>query len=991
MQSEVNSKGIRIPKDICPHKYDINLYLNSKELAYVGEIIIECSVVQQTSKVVLHSLMQYYNIISVELSTLDKITDLWSKFDKCNFKDYSHLISETFIITHKCEFFQYDIFKLRILVKGKPRLKSSTGFYLSFFGIDAQETRNLESEEEVHKYWISNHPKITSNSVFSLTCEPVECRSVFPCFDEPCFKATFNVKIFLDSEFVNSKLKVLTNGNLALIEKVEKSSFLRGPHSADKFLKEIMEMSIDDKIVYTFDSTPKMSIYLLTWIIGPFEYLEAKESDVTIRIFTPVNRQNHGSFALDIATKSLKFYEKYLKIKYDFTSKMDLVAVPAMSYRAMENWGCIVFVNYALLVSLNLELSEKISIARTIAHEISHMWFGNLVTMEWWNDIWLNEGFARLMEFHCLSSIMPKFECWEVFIDKIFTAALEVDSRSSTHPVNCNIEDPRNISNIFDTISYAKGSSILRMFSECIGVEEFVDGISLYLSKHAYKNTTSQDLWNIFNKKYKESEYFMHAWLNLKGHPILTVNIDAIDKTIVLKQFNCFNYKNKSLSVTDQIWPIPLFIKTNNYRTNILFCTDELRIKPEDIHYNNFLKINEDMKGFYKVEYSNDLLLQIFNHIDSLSQFDISGLLFDYFELKNLKGFIKILMCVNLSKSIRTYLPLSIIFKFYKFFNELILSSTSLVNKDNNYLHFFECQFDIAASCRKVIQFVKGSADFDFLSSIQNYLLTRLYPKDDSVYGLEQEKDDEYIDILLKFKYIIDDKQDMNDSYWNKIFEQDLLLKNIVSNFDVDLANKNFKFTLYTIYLKYAYVFHSENKIHENFMSIFNSYVSNYFTLSHTTRYCFHNIFGVIDNLPKNTILWFLKQIYEDMSCRRIYFNNVNLYRFFSLNRKRVIDILLDDIIQSYHKGDKQLSDYLKDGYHKSQFMAIFKSIYSSKLGKYYKDQAYNYLSKALKSDDLLFDITFHNVFLLHTSNYETYISKLLNDLESGMNEFNIK
>ena len=211
-------------------------------------------------------------------------------------------------------------------------------------------------------------------------------------------------------------------------------------------------------MLYKFKESPYMSNYLLSFVVGHFHKLEAisPKKGVGIGIYLPEGREEEGSLALSLAKNCLDFYSEYFGEAYPLP-KLDLVSLHQMQVRAMENWGCITFVDYALLTdekSTRLEMIHRC--ARTVCHEISHMWFGNLVTMEWWEDLWLNEGFARFMEHSAVAKFMPQYNIWEKFLEQVYELALTADSKSSTHPIQVHCTGPSQIRTIFDTISYAK-------------------------------------------------------------------------------------------------------------------------------------------------------------------------------------------------------------------------------------------------------------------------------------------------------------------------------------------------------------------------------------------------------------------------------------------------------------------------------------------------------------------------------------------------------
>ena len=262
-----------------------------------------------------------------------------------------------------------------------------------------------------------------------------------PCFDETCYKSIYSFRLELDKYFVDAfkQLKCVTNGSLIHVHL---------DNNKNKYL-------------FSYSDSPLMSSYLFTFVIGNYDLIETvNENKTKIRVFTPLKNHHDGALCMNLAQYSLKYYEKFFDIPY-FYEKLDFVPIPNMTYRAMENIGCIVFKNEAMLFS-HFQHLEKKFISRTIFHEISLMWFGDLVTMEWWDDIWLNEGFARCFEYLSLNEIQPKeYKYWDNSIYYIYDKPLGYDESSTTHPIVRKIERVYMIDSIFDTILVLKDLQLL--------------------------------------------------------------------------------------------------------------------------------------------------------------------------------------------------------------------------------------------------------------------------------------------------------------------------------------------------------------------------------------------------------------------------------------------------------------------------------------------------------------------------------------------------
>uniref|UniRef100_A0A1X7VNA5 Uncharacterized protein n=1 Tax=Amphimedon queenslandica TaxID=400682 RepID=A0A1X7VNA5_AMPQE len=280
----------------------------------------------------------------------------------------------------------------------------------------------------------------------------------------------------------------------------------------------------DSKTV-VFNRTPIMSTYLLAFIVGEYDYIEDKDSNgVVVRVYTPLGKKEQGRFALNIATKTLPFYRKYFNVPYPLP-KIDLIAIPDFAAGAMENWGLVTYRERLLLASEDSPISSKQIVAIVVGHELAHQWFGNLVTMEWWTDLWLNEGFASWIEYLCVDYCHPEFDIWTQFLAQDYAQALSLDALSNSHPIEVIVGPPSEVEEIFDTISYSKGASVIRMLHNWIGDDDFRKGMNAYLTKYEYKNTKTVDLWTcLAAASGKPVMEVMKTWTQQMGYPVLTVD-----------------------------------------------------------------------------------------------------------------------------------------------------------------------------------------------------------------------------------------------------------------------------------------------------------------------------------------------------------------------------------------------------------------------------------------------------------------------------------
>ena len=365
--------------------------------------------------------------------------------------------------------------------------------------------------------------------LFATQFESHHAREVFPCVDEPAAKAEYDLTLI-------TRPGITVLGNMPVKSEEEN----------------------DDSLTTTFEKTPRMSSYLLAFVIGELHKKSARtKSGVEVNIWaTPAQNENTLDFALDIATRSIDFYDEYFGVKYPLP-KSDHVALPDFSSGAMENWGLITYRESCLLADPELTPeSSRRFIATVIAHELSHQWFGNLVTMQWWNDLWLNESFANMMEYVAIDALQPDWHMWEDFATNEVTAALRRDSLDGVQSVQADVNHPDEISTLFDpAIVYAKGGRLLVMVRKLIGEEAFRAGLKSYFEKFAYKNTVGNDLWQeLESASGQPIVNLMNAWISQPGLPV--VSVSSSHDAAILSQERFFIGEHQP---SDTLWPIPLF------------------------------------------------------------------------------------------------------------------------------------------------------------------------------------------------------------------------------------------------------------------------------------------------------------------------------------------------------------------------------------------------------------------------------------------------
>lgn len=404
--------------------------------------------------------------------------------------------------------------------------------------------------------------------------EAADARRAFPCWDEPEAKATFDVSLVVDN-------------NLTAISN----------------MPVISKKRLGKKTVFRFDRTPIMSTYLLYLGVGEFEFLQGKLGKTLVRIVTTKGKKQQGKMALVFTKQFLSYFQKYFKIPYPLP-KLDMIAIPDFASGAMENWGAITFRETVLLYDPKTSSTDTLQhIAEVVAHELAHQWFGNLVTMKWWNDLWLNESFATFMATKAVDKIYPNWDFWDQFLISEMTGGLSLDSLKSSHPIDVDVKSPADVRQIFDEISYNKGGSVLMMLEDFIGQETFRNGLHSYLKKHEYSNATTEDLWNSLGAaSRKPVRKMMDTWVRQIGYPIIDATV--VDSKIKLSQKR-FLLEGDSKQQRGR-WMIPISVRMED--KTITKMMDNSTAIPYD---GRWFKVNDGQRGFYRVKYGEDSLEQL--------------------------------------------------------------------------------------------------------------------------------------------------------------------------------------------------------------------------------------------------------------------------------------------------------------------------------------------------------------------------------------------
>jgi aminopeptidase 2 len=415
--------------------------------------------------------------------------------------------------------------------------------------------------------------------------EPTDARRAFPCFDEPALKATYDITLVADKH-----LTCLSNMDVASEEEVKSST---GPGM---------------KKAVKFNRTPLMSTYLVAFIVGELNFMETKSFRVPVRVYaTPDKNIEHGKFSCELAARTLAFYEKVFDSEFPLP-KMDMVAIPDFSAGAMENWGLVTYRIVDLLYDEKTSgASVKERIAETVQHELAHQWFGNLVTMDFWDGLWLNEGFATWMSWYSCNHFYPEWKVWETYVVQDLANALSLDSLRSSHPIEVPVRRADEINQIFDAVSYSKGSAVLRMISKYLGEDTFMEGIRRYLKKHAYGNTRTEDLWaSLSVASGKDVQRVMDIWTKKVGYPVVTVTENENSSSIHVRQNRFLRTGDVQPEDDTVLYPIFLNLRTKDgvkYDMSLFDREGDFKLPSLD-----FFKLNAEHSGIYRTCYTPDRL-----------------------------------------------------------------------------------------------------------------------------------------------------------------------------------------------------------------------------------------------------------------------------------------------------------------------------------------------------------------------------------------------
>jgi aminopeptidase N len=541
----------RLPEVAVPENYKLTFTPNLERATFEGDETISIRVLKPTSEITLNAVdIDFHEVIITGGGSTQK-AKVTAEKDK----------------------------EMVVLGLEKPLSPGPATIHIAYAGILNDEMRGLYlgKDDQGLKYAASQF-------------EATDARRAFPSFDEPDYKATFDITAVADKGQV-----AISNSKVA--------SDTPGP---------------GDKHTVRFATTPKMSCYLAALVVGNFEYIEGEADGIPIRVYATPGKKEMGKFALETAEHVLSYYDKYFNIKYPY-GKLDLVGLPDFSAGAMENTGCITFREILLQIDEKEgSVDSKKNIASVIAHEMAHQWFGDLVTMKWWDDVWLNEGFATWMSGKPIQAWKPE---WNFNLDDVSStgATLNTDSLASTRPIHQAADTPAQIEELFDGIAYGKAASVLRMLEAYLGEQTFRAGVNAYIQQHQYANATAEDFWDAQAKTSKKPvDQIMPTFVTQAGVPIINLKSQCSGKstTVTLDQQRYYSDREKFQSPNDQLWQVPMCLKSSTGAQKCILLTkrQETFTLPD---CSTWVLGNAGATGYYRDGYQPDAVRALASDAES--------------------------------------------------------------------------------------------------------------------------------------------------------------------------------------------------------------------------------------------------------------------------------------------------------------------------------------------------------------------------------------
>jgi puromycin-sensitive aminopeptidase len=556
----------RLPRNVEPHRYELTLTPDLDAFTFAGEERVHVAVHEEVRQVVL-------NALDIEIRTAELVDPSGNSVAAA---------------------VSYDPAEERaVLTLDQPAVAGEWWLHLTFTGVISESLRGWYRSTFTDE---SGETRVIATTQFEAT----DARRAFPCWDEPDRKAVFSVTLIVD------------DGLLAVSN---------GPVAEDEDLG-------NGKRQIRFGDTMPMSTYLVALVVGPLVATTPVDVDGTpVRIVCVPGKEHLGGFSTEVAAHSLRYFARYFDIPYP-AEKLDLIGLPDFAMGAMENLGAVTFRESLLLIdpaaASRVELER---IADVVAHEVAHMWFGDLVTMKWWNGIWLNEAFATFMELLCVDDFRPDWQRWVSF-GLTRGGALGTDALASTRPIEYRVSRPSEAEEMFDTLTYQKGGGVLRMLEQYLGADEFRRGIAAYIAKHRYGNTETTDLWDALEAATGEPvRSTMDSWIYQGGHPVVAVSVSEDGTSVVLAQRR---FRFVPAADDDVLWRVPVLLRASvdgevvRRRFLLTEATESIELGGAV----EWVVVNEGGWGVYRVRYSSELLRAVtaqLGDLDALERFNLAS------------------------------------------------------------------------------------------------------------------------------------------------------------------------------------------------------------------------------------------------------------------------------------------------------------------------------------------------------------------------------
>ncbi|XP_068911741.1 glutamyl aminopeptidase isoform X1 [Tenebrio molitor] len=577
-----NMSKYRLPTSAVPTKYDLYLFPDLLTGLFRGKVTAMTNIQETTNEIVMHSNQLNINEVFVN--------DNLGSFEVD--QQYELL---TVRKTDGSEFSQGSVVNITVDFDGDMKNRI-VGLYTSSYTNAVGDVRYMATSK----------------------FEPTYARQAYPCFDEPNLKATYKVHLLKpkDSEYI-----ALSN-----------------------YPQEPDEEEVPEGVMVHFDETVAMSTYLSCFIVSDFKHTATSfdngGTDVPFRVYASSDQLDKTNYAGTVGKLSIEYYIKYFNIPYPLP-KLDMVAIPDFVSGAMEHWGLVTYRETALLYDPKTHsVSNKQRVAEVVAHELAHSWFGNLVTMDWWNNLWLNEGFATYIAVKGVSAAEPSWQMLDQFLTSTLHSILSLDATQASHPIIQTVQTPDQITEVFDSVSYNKGASVLRMLESVVNPDNFQNGVTNYLKEHQYGNAITQDLWDEIQKvvgdKLNITE-FMDTFTVQMGYPILDATVDGNKYTFRQKRFlkDYESAATQKRSPLNYKWNVPVTYITDLGPSDQIhwFKYDQDELVVEKPAGAKWIKFNPNQIGYYRVNYVEDDWNTLSQNIKDLSVADKAHLLEESFSI----------------------------------------------------------------------------------------------------------------------------------------------------------------------------------------------------------------------------------------------------------------------------------------------------------------------------------------------------------------------